>query len=100
MNDSIPKSNITNSSCTCTYKSVCAHVLFICKLKIYQNPCSLTVFISLFFIGEYDSDDIQQFIKESFHMKALNHINVMRLVGVCFDADTTPYIVLPFMAGR
>ena len=51
------------------------------------------------FIGKYDSNDIEDFIKESLHMKALNHPNVMRLVGMCFDAGTAPYIVLPFMAG-
>ena len=50
-------------------------------------------------IGKYNNDDIKAFIKESFRMKDLNHINVMRLVGVCLDADTTPYIVLPYMGG-
>ena len=51
------------------------------------------------YIGKYNNDDIKAFIKESFRMKDLNHINVMRLVGVCLDADTTPYIVLPYMGG-
>ena len=51
------------------------------------------------FIGKYDTDEVESFIKESLHMKTLNHINVMRLVGVCLDADTAPYIVLPYMAG-
>ena len=54
---------------------------------------------NFFMIGKYGSDDIENFIKESLHMKALNHPNVMRLVGLCFDAGTAPYIVLPFMAG-
>ena len=51
------------------------------------------------YIGKYNNDDVKAFIKESFRMKGLNHINVMRLVGVCLDADTTPYVVLPYMAG-
>ena len=73
---------------------------FHCKLHIFtyrELPANiLQLHIS---IGKYDSDDIEDFIKESLHMKALNHPNVMRLVGICFDAGTTPYIVLPFMAG-
>ena len=32
-------------------------------------------------------------------MKKLNHPNVMQLVGICLEADSAPYIVLPFMSG-
>ena len=51
------------------------------------------------YVGNYDSDDIEDFIKESLHMKAFHHPNVMKLVGVCFDAGSAPYIIIPFMAG-
>lgn len=61
--------------------------------------CVYTAQLNILFVGKYDGDDIEDFIKESLHMKALNHPNVMRLVGICFDAGTSPYIVLPFMAG-
>ena len=55
---------------------------------------------ALHFVGKYDTDEIENFIKESLHMKTLNHTNVMRLVGVCLDAGPSPYIVLPYMAGQ
>ena len=51
-------------------------------------------------LGKYDSDDVAAFIKESMHMKCLDHPNVMKLIGVCFDAGTAPYIILPYMSGK
>ncbi len=32
-------------------------------------------------------------------MKQFNHINVLKLKGICFDEDDLPLILLPFMAG-
>ena len=44
-------------------------------------------------------DEIEDFIAESAIMLDFNHPNVLRLVGVCFDAeDKLPLIVLPYMA--
>lgn len=45
------------------------------------------------------SEEIEDFIAESAIMLDFNHPNVLRLVGVCFDAeDKLPLIVLPYMA--
>ena len=37
-------------------------------------------------------------MEESIRMKSFHHTNVMALLGVCVDAGTAPYIVLPFMS--
>ena len=50
--------------------------------------------------GSFQQDEIDALLKESVYMKQLNHPNVMELVGVCLDAGTSPYIILPYMAGQ
>ena len=43
--------------------------------------------------------EVEDFLSESALMLELDHHNVMKLVGVCFDThDLLPVIVLPFMA--
>jgi serine/threonine protein kinase len=32
-------------------------------------------------------------------MKQFNHLNVLKLKGICFDEDDLPLILLPFMSG-
>ena len=32
-------------------------------------------------------------------MKELSHQNVMSIIGVCLDAGTAPFIILPYMSG-
>jgi serine/threonine protein kinase len=32
-------------------------------------------------------------------MEKFDHINVLRLKGICFDEDDMPLILLPFMSG-
>ena len=50
-------------------------------------------------IGSYSQNDVDDFLVESLKMKQLNHFNVMTLEGVCLDAGSAPFIVLPYMAG-
>ena len=35
---------------------------------------------------------------ESVKMAKFNHLNVMKLIGVCIDKGASPYIVMPYMA--
>ena len=51
-------------------------------------------------LGVFDQHEIEDLLKESIFMKKLNHPNVMQLIGICVDAGSAPYIVLPFMAGE
>ncbi len=62
-------------------------------------PCVHFKFV-LIAIGMFDDNDMEDMIKESIVMKKLNHPNVMQLLGVCVDAGSAPYIVLPFMPGQ
>ena len=37
-------------------------------------------------------------MEESVKMSKFNHLNVMKLIGVCIDKGVSPYIVMPYMA--
>jgi len=44
-------------------------------------------------------EEVTAFFSESLLMKDFSHAHVLCLLGVCFDTpDSSPYIVLPFMA--
>ena len=44
-------------------------------------------------------DEVKAFFAESLIMKDFSHTHILGLLGVCFDTpNSTPYIVLPFMA--
>ncbi|XP_054159070.1 hepatocyte growth factor receptor-like [Oppia nitens] len=45
-----------------------------------------------------DMNAIKTFLKESLIMKDFNHLNVLKLIGVSFELNGEPIIVLPFMA--
>ena len=45
----------------------------------------------------FDQSDVDRFIEESMMMNTFHHHNVLGLVGVCIDAASAPYIVLPYM---
>lgn len=49
--------------------------------------------------GTYDQNDINNLLLESLKMKELSHQNVMSIIGVCLDAGTAPFIILPYMSG-
>ena len=38
------------------------------------------------------------FIEESLKMSRFKHAHVMGLIGVCLDAGSAPYIIMPYMA--
>ena len=45
-----------------------------------------------------DDVDVDQFVEESLKMSCFKHAHVMGLIGLCPDAGTAPYIVIPYMA--
>ena len=63
--------------------------------------------IGLWLINEYDiflltdtsdSSNVVKFLEEGLIMKTFDHPNVLGLLGLTFDTDGKPLIVLPFMA--
>ena len=45
--------------------------------------------------GSYS--ELKGFIEESTIMYTFNHPNVLGLVGICFDQNFSPYLLLPYM---
>ena len=41
---------------------------------------------------------MDRFVEESLKMSRFKHAHVMGLIGVCLDAGSAPYIVMPYMA--
>lgn len=41
--------------------------------------------------------DISQFIDEAMRMKDFHHPNVLTLIGICFNYDAMPLVILPYM---
>ena len=41
---------------------------------------------------------MDKFVEESSTMSRFKHAHVMGLIGVCIDAGSAPYIVMPYMA--
>ena len=48
--------------------------------------------------GVFSSDCLDSVVKESLKMSKFDHPNVMKLIGVCINADNVPYIVMPYMS--
>ena len=48
--------------------------------------------------GNFDQVEVDKFLEESLKMSRFKHAHVMGLIGVCLDAGSAPYIVMPFMA--
>ena len=48
--------------------------------------------------GEFDQVEVDKFVEESLKMSRFKHAHVMGLIGVCLDASSAPYIVMPYMA--
>ena len=59
-----------------------------------MQPVSRLGFLA---IGSFDTNEVEQLVKESIQMKNFQHRNVMSMLGVCLDAGPAPYLVLPFM---
>jgi serine/threonine protein kinase len=45
-----------------------------------------------------ESEMVELFLREAVIMKDFRHHNVLRIIGVTFDMDGSPMVVLPFMA--
>ena len=39
-------------------------------------------------------------MEESLKMSQFKHTHVMSLIGVCLDAGSAPYIIMPYMANE
>ncbi|XP_019858484.1 PREDICTED: insulin receptor-related protein-like [Amphimedon queenslandica] len=70
------------------------------KGKVSQGSLSEIEDVAIKTLKEHSSvEQIKEFISESETMLRLDHPNVLKLLGVCFDTeDQLPAIVLPFMA--
>ena len=64
------------------------------EITYYKNLLDM----SLIIIGTFDQADVDKFVEESLKMSRFKHMHVMSLIGVCLDAGTAPYIVMPYMA--
>ena len=42
--------------------------------------------------------EVDNFVEESLKMSKFKHAHVMGLIGVCLDAGSAPYIIMPYMA--
>jgi serine/threonine protein kinase len=40
---------------------------------------------------------VEMFLREALMMKGFDHPHVLSLIGITFDADCSPLVVLPFM---
>jgi serine/threonine protein kinase len=45
-----------------------------------------------------EKEMIEAFLHEAVLMKDFRHLNVLGIVGITFDPDGSPMVVLPFMA--
>ncbi|XP_038069473.1 plexin-B1-like [Patiria miniata] len=45
-----------------------------------------------------DPQNVVKFLEEGLIMKTFDHVNVLGLLGLTFDADKNPLVVIPFMA--
>ena len=48
--------------------------------------------------GTFDQIEVNKFVEESMKMSRFKHAHVMGLIGVCLDAGSAPYIIMPYMA--
>ena len=55
-------------------------------------------FIIQFPLGFYEKSDIESLLDECIIMTSFNDLNVLPLIGVCFDMGPAPYIITPFMS--
>ena len=48
--------------------------------------------------GDFDQEEVDKFVEESMKMSRFKHSHVMGLIGVCLDAGSASYIIMPYMA--
>ena len=63
-------------------------------LNDYSSPNNA----HLISVGNFDQQKVNNFIEESLTMSRFKHAHVMGLIGVCLNAGSAPYIVMPYMA--
>ena len=68
----------------------------LCVVRIYTLPFCFK--ITLLFEGCFGQQEMEKFVEESLIMSRFKHAHVMGLIGVCLDAGSAPYIVMPYMA--
>ena len=42
--------------------------------------------------------EVEKLVEEGVKMSQFKHAHVMGFIGICLDADCSPYIIRPFMA--
>lgn len=45
-----------------------------------------------------ESEMIEPFLNEAVIMREFQHVNVLNIIGITFDPDGSPMVILPFMA--
>ena len=48
--------------------------------------------------GLFNSNDVKHLVEESRIMAKFDHPHVLNLLGISFDMNKTPFLVMPFMA--
>jgi len=41
---------------------------------------------------------VELFLKEAVIMKDFSHLNVLHIIGISFESDGSPMVILPYMA--
>ena len=67
-------------------------------LKGIENVQNMVTYSSTVYAGDFDQDEVDTFVEESLKMGRFKHAHVMGLIGVCLDAGSAPYIIMPYMA--
>ena len=52
----------------------------------------------LYHSGNFEQAEVDKFVEESLKLSRFKHAHVMCLIGVCLDASSTPFIIMPYMA--
>ena len=82
----------------CLFKKPCTHFQGLWTSSghvVFAEAMGLLT--SCFPVGDFDDVDVNQFVEESLKMSHFKHAHVMGLIGVCLDAGSAPYIVMPYM---
>ena len=53
--------------------------------------------LPIFLTGFLNQNRVVDMIKESVKMHSFEHPHVLNIIGVCVDAGSSPFIVMPFM---
>ena len=67
-------------------------------LKGRENVQNMVTYSCTVSAGDFDQDVVDKFVEESLKMGRFKHAHVMGLIGVCLDAGSAPYIIMPYMA--